>query len=174
MWVFGYGSLMTDGWDKNLDCTQRVTAELKGYRRAFNKASVTNWGTRDCPCTTLNLVSEANTHCLGIAFEFSEARRGDVETYLARREGRSFELSYLEVIAEGAGAVQALVPLYAGKNIIRTLDMQAAIELASRAKGSSGKCTDYVLDVYEQLKRLGINDPAVTEMRDLLFEPRPD
>lgn len=174
MWVFGFGSLMTDGWEKDFECIQRVTAELKGYRRAFNKASVSNWGTRDCPCPTLNLVFEADARCIGIAFEFSEEKRGEVEAYLARREGRSFKLSIVVVIAECSGAVEALVPLYGGRNIIRSLDMQAAIGLASYAKGSSGKCTDYVFDVYEQLKSLGINDLAVTTMRDLLFEPRPD
>lgn len=174
MWVFGFGSLMTDAWEREFDCIQRVTAELKGYRREFNKASVANWGTRDCPCPTLNLVSEANAHCRGIAFEFSEARRDDVEAYLARREGRGFKLSNLEVIAEGAGVVQALVPLYTGKNIVQTTDTQASIQLALRAKGSSGRCSDYVFGVYEQLRKLGINDPAVTEMRDLLRGVHPD
>ncbi|PCC97912.1 gamma-glutamylcyclotransferase [Halopseudomonas pelagia] len=168
MWVFGYGSLMTDGWEKGFDCTQRVTAELKGYRRAFNKASVTNWGTRDCPCPTLNLVPEASANSLGIAFEFTEVRRGEVEAYLAKREGKNFKLSNLEVIADGSGAVQALVPLYAGKNIIQSHDMRTAIELACHAKGSSGKCSDYILNISEQLKMLGINDPAVTEMREIL------
>ncbi|MFL1502674.1 gamma-glutamylcyclotransferase [Pseudomonas sp. S191] len=174
MWVFGFGSLMTDAWEKEFDCIRRVTAELKGYRRAFNKASVANWGTRDCPCPTLNLVFEPNAHCRGIAFEFSEARRDDVEVYLARREGKGFELSNLEVIAEGAGLVRALVPLYAGKNIVHTTDTLASIELALHAKGSSGRCSDYVFGVYEQLRERGINDPAVTEMWDVLRGVRPD
>lgn len=174
MWVFGFGSLMTDGWEKDFDCIQRVTAELKGYRRAFNKASVSNWGTRDCPCPTLNLVYEADAHCLGIAFEFSEAQRGKVEAYLALREGRSFKLTYLEVVVMGAGTLQALVPLYSGKNLIRSPDTQTIIESVHQASGSSGKCIDYVFGIYDQLEKLGINDPAVTEMRDLLCKVRPD
>ncbi|MCL6306936.1 gamma-glutamylcyclotransferase [Pseudomonas syringae] len=169
MWVFGFGSLMADGWEKDFFCIQRVKAELKGYRRVFNKASVSNWGTRDCPCPTLNLVFEANASCVGIAFEFSEEMRDEVEAYLARREGKNFNLSVVEVVAEGSGAVEALVSLYAGRNIIRTLDMQETFKLVSYAKGSSGKCTDYVVDVYEQLKKLDINDPAVTKVRKLLF-----
>jgi len=169
MWVFGFGSLMADGWEKDFSCIQRVKAELKGYRRVLNKASVSNWGTRDCPCPTLNLVFEANASCIGIAFEFSEKKRCEVEAYLARREGKGFNLSVVEVVAEGSGTVEALVFLYAGRNIIRTLDMQATFKLVSYAKGSSGKCTDYVVDVYEQLKKLDINDPAVTKVRDLLF-----
>lgn len=174
MWVFGFGSLMTDGWEKSFDCIQRVTADLKGYRRAFNKASVSNWGTRDCPCPTLNLVPEADARCIGIAFEFSEAQRGEVEAYLARREGRSFKLTYLEVVVMGAGTLQALVPLYSGKNLIRSPDTQTIIESVHQASGSSGKCIDYVFDIYDQLEKLGINDPAVTQMRDLLCKVCPD
>jgi cation transport protein ChaC len=170
MWVFGFGSLMTDGWERDFSCMQRVKAELKGYCRVFNKKSVSNWGTRDCPCPTLNLVFEANASCIGIAFEFSEEKTEEVEAYLTRREGRNFNLSVVEVVAEGSGPVKALVPLYAGKNIIRPIDMQAAFGLVSCAKGSSGKCTDYMVDVYKQLKELDINDPAVTKMWSLIFE----
>jgi cation transport protein ChaC len=45
MWVFAYGSLMSDGWENEWGCLRRCRAELGGYRRAFNKASVRNWGT---------------------------------------------------------------------------------------------------------------------------------
>lgn len=44
MWVFGYGSLIWGGWENSFDCRQRVSAELPGFRRAFNKPSVRNWG----------------------------------------------------------------------------------------------------------------------------------
>lgn len=49
MWVFGYGSLMADGWKAQFVCTRRAVAELAGYRCAFNKASVANWGTAKTP-----------------------------------------------------------------------------------------------------------------------------
>lgn len=39
MWVFGYGSLMWDGWEQEFGCLRRCVAVLKGYRRTFNKAS---------------------------------------------------------------------------------------------------------------------------------------
>ena len=40
MWIFGYGSLMFDGWEAACGCVDRKCAELPGYRRAFNKKSV--------------------------------------------------------------------------------------------------------------------------------------
>ena len=75
----------------------------------------------------------------------------------------------------GAVTPQALVPLYSGKNLIRSPDTQTIIESVHQASGiSSGKCIDYVFGIYNQLEKLGINDPAVTEMRDLLCKVRPD
>jgi len=91
MWVFGYGSLMWDGWEADRGCLGRVTAELRGYARAFNKLSVRNWGTRLYPGPTLNLIA-SDSSCRGIAFEFPEARRADTVAYLIQREGKNFTL----------------------------------------------------------------------------------
>jgi glutathione-specific gamma-glutamylcyclotransferase len=46
MWVFGYGSLVWDSWSERFGCLRRVTAELPGFRRSFDKGSVRNWGSR--------------------------------------------------------------------------------------------------------------------------------
>ena len=86
MWVFGYGSLMWDGWEAHHGCLRRVTAELRGYSRTFNKRSVRNWGTRLHPGPTLNLVA-GNTSCRGVVFEFPESSRAEIVAYLIRREG---------------------------------------------------------------------------------------
>jgi hypothetical protein len=69
-----------------------------------------NWGTHACPRPTLNLEPNADAVCVGIAFEFPEERRDEVEAYLATREGKNFVLFCLEIIAKEAGSVQALVP----------------------------------------------------------------
>src|SRR6266516_5412200 len=59
MWIFGYGSLMFDGWEAACGCTDRKWADLPGYRRCFNKKSVESRGTREAPGLTLNLVRAA-------------------------------------------------------------------------------------------------------------------
>src|SRR6266568_4933203 len=97
MWVFGYGSLMTDRWEEKNGCTRRVLADLGGYRRVFNKASVRNWGTRNNPGPTLNLEKTEGGSCRGIAFEFPEDRGKEVLAVLVEREGQNFALHSLEI-----------------------------------------------------------------------------
>jgi len=75
MWIFGYGSLMFDGWEAACGCTDRKWADLPGYRRCFNKKSVESRGTREAPGLTLNLVRAAGLVCRGIAFAFEDSDR---------------------------------------------------------------------------------------------------
>ncbi|SAL09547.1 ChaC-like protein [Caballeronia sordidicola] len=171
MWVFGYGSLMIDGWEDGYGCTQRVVAELRGYQRVFDKASIVNWGTRACPCPTLNLRPCSKLDgCVGTAFEFPDERRVDVEAYLVKREGKGFELKSLEVTATGAGVVQALVPIYTGKNVLIATSRDDLLKLIQQASGKSGNCTTYVLNVYDELAKAGIQDAAVTSLRNFLVK----
>lgn len=43
MWVFGYGSLMWDGWEIEFQGVKDNRAELTGFHRDFNKRSTLNW-----------------------------------------------------------------------------------------------------------------------------------
>jgi glutathione-specific gamma-glutamylcyclotransferase len=143
MWVFGYGSLMWDHWETSRGCLQRVTAELQGYSRTFNKLSVRNWGTRLYPGPTLNLIASGSS-CRGIAFEFSEGRRADIVAYLAHREGRNFTLNEQPIVLETGVAVTTLVALYEGTNVLPPTSASEIAAMALRAKGVSGSCADYI------------------------------
>ncbi|PPD10697.1 gamma-glutamylcyclotransferase [Methylophilus sp.] len=164
MWVFGYGSLMWDSWETNYGCSRRVVADLYGYCRRFNKASVRNWGTKTTPGPTLNLAQFDTGFCRGIAFQFPDVQKMAVLSYLEEREGNSFPLKDLTVRLEDNSEVSALVPLYNGKNIIegQTTEQLAAMVLA--ASGTDGSCVSYVKGIADKLSTLGINDPAVSEL----------
>jgi cation transport protein ChaC len=157
MWVFGYGSLMWEGWENDRGCLRRVTAELRGYARTFNKLSVRNWGTRRYPGPTLNLVA-SDTACRGIAFEFPEASRAEIVVYLVQREGKHFRLTERPIVL-GGGA--ALVALYQGPNIIPPTSPSEIAAMALRATGISGSCAGYIQGVADRLRELGIDDPEV-------------
>src|SRR6185295_17841577 len=118
MWVFGYGSLMWDGWEVARGCTRRTAAQLRGYCRTFNKASIRNWGTKETPCPTLNLQAVEFEVCQGVAFEFLDLQESEILHYLILREGRGFELDELPINLDDKVEVWAHVPIYRGKNII--------------------------------------------------------
>jgi cation transport protein ChaC len=163
MWVFGFGSLMWDGWEHRFDGDRVERAVLKGYRRAFNKASVQNWGTREAPCPTLGLAATRAARCTGVAFRMAEAKRGDVWTYLRDREGPSFDLKAAPVMLPDGGTPWALVAINdpcARSHIGDSpLDERAAMVL--RAEGTSGTGIDYLQNTRAHLHALSIEDPAV-------------
>jgi glutathione-specific gamma-glutamylcyclotransferase len=164
MWVFGYGSLMWDGWEKTRGCVRRAQADLSGYRRVFNKASVKNWGTEKSPGPTLNLTKSDSAQCHGMAFEFPDEREQEIRTYLAQREGKSFALKQLPAQLEAGAEIIAIVPIYEGNNLIRADRIEEIAKQVFRAVGDDGKCIDYVEGVAAKLHGLGIDDPAVSDL----------
>ncbi|WP_407150455.1 gamma-glutamylcyclotransferase [Bradyrhizobium sp. ORS 86] len=159
---------MGDGWEKQFRCSRRVRAVLDGYRRAFNKASVRNWGTKARPCPTLNVVKSESSSCPGIAFEFPSDAGAQVRAYLVEREGKGFELHELSVRIDSGATVNALVPLYAGPNLLPEGDLQAIARMILGASGTHGSGVDYVDRAANELLKAGIDDPVVNELKLLI------
>ena len=167
MWIFGYGSLIWDGWENKSErrCVRKAWADLRDWRRIFNKKSVRNWGTRAAPCPTLNLEEAPGVTCRGMAFEFHKEPRftGEMLAYLQRREG--CEPSELSIEIAGIGAAAALAYIYRGPNLIaERLTAEQLADMGAGAKGSDGLCVNYVKGVAEKLAALGIDDPAVADL----------
>ena len=99
-----------------------------------------------------------------MAFEFSEDRRDAILSYLTEREGRSFALRKLPIRPQGETEMQAIVPLYEGRNIIPTGPIRDLAAMVIKAKGSDGPCTNYVKGIADELRCLNIDDPVVTEL----------
>jgi cation transport protein ChaC len=169
MWVFGYGSLMWTGWEVSLGCGRRCKAVLLGYRRAFIKASIKNWGSAERPCPTLDIVPSPSAQCEGIAFEFPDDKGALILSYLAQREGKDFSLCELAIEREGV-RVQAVVPIYHGYNLISAETPEEIVRLIDHARGDHGYCVDYLRGITESLTSLGIEDPVVTEMWQVFLQ----
>jgi glutathione-specific gamma-glutamylcyclotransferase len=163
VWVFGYGSLMWDNWERDYDCVRRVIATLPGFRRAFNKASVKNWGTKEHPGPTLNLAADDSASCTGVAFEFPEDNRNKVLADLKRREGKGFEFKEQRIQLQDGEWVDALVPIYTGPNTLTGRTAGELAEMARVAAGTHGVGIDYVRNVAVKLAQSGIKDPAVED-----------
>ena len=176
MWVYGYGSLMWDGWERKYKGRRVEGAVLRGFHRSFNKASTTNWGTPAHCCPTLGLEPAPDDVVVGVAFEFSDGDKAAIVGELAAREGPSFSLETLDVSLPAAGgAVAALVPVndrrartYIGRSAVSD---RANLALVSR--GKKGACSDYVQHVHDHLIELGIADPFVEEFATELRRVNP-
>src|ERR1700682_2404810 len=110
MWIFGYGSLMCDAWEQQFGGLRKEEAELLSFRRDFNKASTSRWGTPSAPGPTLGLEPAKGASCVGVAFKFPGHRSEEILSYLNRREGRGFILTEDIVYLRGGGYVHARIP----------------------------------------------------------------
>jgi cation transport protein ChaC len=173
MWVFGYGSLMWDGWETAHGCTRRERASLDGFRRDFNKASVRNWGSQENRGPTLGLSLDAAAECVGLAFELPESERDRVLVVLGDREGASFTLEEKEVDLQSGIRVRALVPVNdtAKTTYIGNSSVEVRARMATIACGSKGACVDYVKNIRAKLQELGIEDSGVEEFWSAVSKP---
>ncbi|PSQ95713.1 MAG: cation transporter [Bacteroidetes bacterium SW_9_63_38] len=163
VWVFGYGSLMWDGWEQSFEGERVEGAELHGYRRAFNKKSVENWGTRDQPCPTLGLEEAPDASCTGVAFQFSEEKREAVWRYLRDREGPSFDLETAPVCGPDGRTVSALVAINdpSAASYIGETDLEDRAAMIRGTQGTAGTCLNYLRKTRKKLRGLSIEDTAV-------------
>lgn len=143
-------------------------ADLRGYRRTLNKASVKNWGSVEHPGLKLHITSDPSGTCRGIAFGFPDQKYEAVMAYLRKRQG-GLLLRTQEVNIAGHNGVTAVVPLYEGKNLLCEGSLDDIVRMVGAAIGSSGRCIDYVTKLHSKLGELGIADPAATAVVDGLL-----
>jgi glutathione-specific gamma-glutamylcyclotransferase len=164
VWVFGYGSLIWDkSWLARLGCRRREIAELRGYRRVFNKASTTNWGTRASPCPTLNVEAVRDGSCVGMAFEFDDGKRNDVLACLGKREGPGFELREGVQVWINGRAENTLLPICVDDTLLIHKSLEDRAGMARVARGTKGTGVQYVKGVLDALADRHLEDPVVTE-----------
>jgi len=158
MWLFGYGSLMWDGWETEYGCVARTHADLPGHNRIFNKKSLERWGTHARPGPTLNLARTGT--CRGMAFAFDDGARGDIEAYLNHRE--TCEATEVAVQLPDNTEVAALTYIYDGPRLIGDgLTLEQRASMIVEASGIAGSSYDYIKGVRAHLAELGVADPAV-------------
>lgn len=161
MWIFGYGSLMEDGWEKEFACLRRVRAALADYERSFSKASTLNWGSKANPAPTLRVIPREGAVCCGIAFEFEASREDAVIAYLSKREGQNFWRRQVELTLDAGQVVQGYCFFYEGKNLIQAVSIEEVAAMVLRAHGKDGSALDYLRNTKDAIGRIGFRDAAV-------------
>ena len=171
-WVFGYGSLI---WEPGFDFVDRRVATLRGYRRAFCMSSIVYRGTPDAPGLVLALDrGDGSGSCVGVAYQLSPERGAATLAYLRERELVSY--AYLEArlpieLEDGTG-VEALtyVSNPAHAQYRGGLSLEAQAEVIARAVGPKGPNRDYLVNTVESLEALGLHDPDLARLAELVRE----
>lgn len=169
LWIFGYGSLI---WNPGFDFDDRRLAVLAGYRRAFCMTSIVYRGTPERPGLVLALDADAAGSCAGVAYHVPAATAAATHAYLRERElvSYAYEEARVPLALDDGRRVEALAyvsnrahPQYAGG---LTLDDQA--EVIARARGPRGPNADYLLNTVESLAALGLDDPDLVRLAELV------
>lgn len=170
MWIFGYGSLMWDDWEKEFNGSKIPNATLENYSRAFNKKSVRNWGSRKNPGPTLGLEPNKDSKCIGCAFKIPDENKEKALEYLKGREGKSFELTQVEIELPSGAKVDAFTPINDPRKstYIKNKDVTEIAEMVRNAEGKDGKCFNYVKNIHAQLEEMSIEDRSVNKLWSLL------
>ncbi len=173
VWVFAYGSLL---WRPGFDFAERRPATLQGWWRAFCMTSIHYRGTPEAPGLVLALDAEAGGRCAGLAYRVEAARAEAVVAYLRERElvSYAYDEMRLPVRLDDGREVEALAyvtnrahPQYRGG---LGLDEQAAV--IARAVGPMGPNVEYLMNTIASLAALGIDDPDLSRLAELVRLPR--
>ena len=158
-WVFGYGSLV---WQPGFDFTDRRVARLDGYQRSFCMWSIHHRGTEDHPGLVLALDVAEGRHCDGVAFRVAPEKAADTLAYLRDRE--LISSAYVEVersvTLDDGRTVRAFVYIVDEDHVqyCGGLSLERQAEVIASAVGGRGPNTEYLWNVADHLRALGLGD----------------
>ena len=176
-WIFGYGSLV---WRPDFAYLESREGYVRGWSRRFWQGSTDHRGVPGAPGRVVTLVADEAGECWGRAYLVAAETERAVFGLLDERERggyarREIGLSLREEVREGAEAVRftsvrglvyiatAENPNYLGPD---ALDSIAAQVRSSR--GPSGANLEYVLQLKEELLRMGAEDAHVFALAEIL------
>jgi len=155
-------------WQQDFGCRRVEMAEIQGFRRIFNKPSTINRGTPENPGVTLNLIAENNAICTGYAMEFDDHIHDDLFADLDSREQHYTKHQRLVRLTKSGEAIAAHLYIYEHDNVIKSDCCNHLAQLALNAHGVRGSGRDYIINIAEELNRLGIADPEVSRVYQAL------
>lgn len=168
-WVFGYGSLI---WNPGFEFVERRLARIDGYRRAFCMASFHYRGTPEAPGLVLALDANSDGSCEGVAYRVAGPKAQATLDYLRERElvSYAYDEHFLPIEIDDGQKVEAVCyvinrahPQYRGG---LTLEQQA--EVISLAVGPRGPNVEYLYNTVESLAALGLDDPELSRLAELV------
>ena len=165
-WIFGYGSLVFRPGFESLESAPGV---IRGWLRRFWQRSPDHRGTPEAPGRVVTLVPEKGAVCWGRAFRVDPALATSTLAALDYRERAGYQRIEVEVeIADRAVAAIAYRATESNRNFVGPSPLVEIAEVARVAVGPSGPNREYVLALADALREMGVDDPHVFALADLL------
>lgn len=170
LWVFGYGSLI---WDPGINTVELRRARCIGYRRRFCLTQTFDRGSTEHPGLMLALdKGGAQDQCDAIVMRVPAASANEEAGYVFRREmlAGSYAPTFIPCQTVG-GPVEALAFLV-NPEVERYVDwpMEQQAKQIAGASGKAGTNKDYLEHLVNNLTAVGIRDPEMEELLQLVRE----
>ena len=164
-WVFGYGSLI---WRQGFPFIDARPAHIRGWARRFWQGSHDHRGVPSDPGRVLTLVEAPGEVCHGRAFLVEPA----VFDHLDHREKNGYARVTVTIrFARGEAAGVVYRAPEANAAYLGPAPVEEMLAQIQRCRGPSGSNREYVIELAQALRRLGIEDPHVEELDALLRAP---
>jgi cation transport protein ChaC len=167
LWVFAYGSLL---WNPGFPLLESMPARVRGYHRSLCVYSHVHRGTPQNPGLVLGL--DRGGACKGLAYRVCGSDAKATLDYLRAREQVTAVYREARLVAELADgrAVSAVAYVvdrahhqYAGR-----LPAAVVLQHVVSGIGISGANVEYVLASHAHLRGMGIRDPMLEQIAELL------
>lgn len=156
VWLFGYGSLI---FKPDFPFMERCPATISGWARCFWQGSHDHRGTPDAPGRVVTLIEQSASQCGGMAYLITP----DVFRHLDYREKNGYLRRVLQLDFVDGRREMGLVYLATADNAAflgPASDVEIAAQIAN-ARGPSGANSEYLLNLAQALRELGLVDEHV-------------
>lgn len=164
-WVFAFGSLM---WKPDFAFAERRPARAVGWHRSFCLGPDTRYrGNPENPAIMLSLDRGGSGE--GIVYRVDEARlSADLAMLIGREPPIPPEWVQADTAQWPVRALAFVCVAGGGLGHIGDMTPEAIARQIAPAVGMFGSMADYVLNTANHLEEMGIHDPAVWRMQDLV------
>jgi cation transport regulator ChaC len=165
VWLFGYGSLI---FKADFPFLERRPASIANWTRRFWQGSHDHRGTETAPGRVVTLVPEPGAICHGMAYLVTP----EEFAHLDHREKNGYLRLATDIRFGDGNSVEGLVYIATHENAAYlgpATEYEIARQIAS-AQGPSGPNSEYLLELAQALRELGMDDPHVFEIEKHLGE----
>lgn len=168
IWLFGYGSLI---WKADFAYLERRPAYIRGWERRFWQGSHDHRGTLEAPGRVATLIRAKGAVCHGMAYRITP----EVLAPLDVREKNGYlrekvALTFVDEQGNGVEQSEGLIylasednPAFLGEAPLADIAQQIA-----NAHGPSGSNREYLVNLAEALRELGVHDTHIFELESQL------